>query len=83
MPIISEAGLIVEDPTLLPFWKEVVTMSRQTGRAENAYVMIRKLVDSKRALADKLRAEADELEKMAPAEDPRQEKMPGMVGLKK
>lgn len=75
--------LVKDDDTLLPFWKEVLDMSRQMGRAENAYMMIRKLVDSKRALAEKLRAEADELEKMAPAEDPRQEKMPGVVGLKK
>lgn len=58
-------------------------MSRAVGRADNAYAMIRKLIASKRAMAMKLIDEADELEKMAPAEDPRQEKIKGITEVKK
>lgn len=58
-------------------------MSRAVGRAEDAYRMIRKLIAAKRAQAEKLNDEAAELEKLAPADDPRQVKMNEVIGMKK
>lgn len=57
-------------------------MSRAVGRAEDAHRMIRKMIVAKRAQANKLLDEANELETIAPADDPRQIKMPETTGKK-